>query len=380
MWHGPMDEYEDIDAMHFGEGWVGNQRQIIDRMNRARMEMIRHREERRRRDSEENDNDKRVEVKDDKLYFEDLISFPKKLYEKNEDIDNNISLSSIHEFKKEIIIKLKEDIFYYCSPPEILNKLNNNIEDEKSYGLYQNLYSKNFLYSQNIRNKVLKNKDIKLKNLIKNKTLSNSIKKLSGKLSNLEEIDKEEKNKQIENCSLITNQIENINYNYKEKEEKQILEDLENLVRTIKENKIYMKFLGYLTYNLFETNLCNLLDSLLHNKFEQCQSKDNLIKFGNLLISIKDNIKSVKLLMLIIKFCNCHKDILNSLKSEQNNQEQLISKDIINFDKLFNEKNIRNKIKVDYNLFWNIEKIKNLNNSNYNNYLSIQYEDNLFVF
>ena len=378
MWHGPMDEDEDIDAMHFGNGWVGNQREMIDRMHRYRMEMMRHMGGRRRRDSEE--NDKRVEEKDDKLYFEDLISFPKKLYEKNGDIDNNISLLPIQEFKKEKIIKLKEDIFYYCSPPEILNKLNNNIEDEKSYGLYQNLYSKNFLYSQSIRNKVLKDKEIKLKNLIKTKNLSNNFKKLSGKLSNLEEIDKEEKNKQIENCSLITNQIENINYNYKEKEEKQILEDLENLVKLIKENKTSMKFLGFLTYNLFETNLCNLLDSLLQNKFERCKNKENLIKFGNLLISIKDNIKSVKLLMLILKFCNCHKDILNSLKSEQNNQEKLISKDIINFDKLFNEKNIRNKIKVDYNLFWNIEKIKNLNNSNYNNYLSLQYEDNLFVF
>ena len=63
-----------------------------------------------------------------------------------------------------------------------------------------------------------------------------------------------------------------------------------------------------------------------------------------------------KLLMLIIKFCNCHKDLLNSLESEQNNKESLVLKGIINFDKLFNEKNIKYKIKVDYNLLWNTEK------------------------
>ena len=379
MWHGPMDEDEDIDAMHFGGGWVGNQREMFERFQRHHMDMFRHMRGRRRRDSEENERKEEIveeEEKDDKLYFEDLISFPKKLYEKNEDIDNNMNLLSIQEFKKEKINKLKEDIFYYCAPPEILNKLNNTIEDEKSYNIYQNLNAKNFLYSQNMRNKILKDKETKLKSLIKDKNLSN-IKELSGKLSNLEGIDKEEKNKQVENCSLITNQIENINYNYKEKNEKEVLEDLDNLVELIKENNISMKFLGYVTYNLFESNLCNLLDSLLQNKFEKSKSKDNIIKFGNILISIKDNIKSIKLLMLIIKFCNCHKDLLNSLKSEQNNKESLVLKGIINFDKLFNEKNIKYKIKVDYNLLWNTEKIKNLN---YNNYLSLHYEDNLFVF
>ena len=382
MWYGPMDEDENIDEMrmHFGGGWVGNQREMIERMQRHHMDMYRHMGGRRRRNSEENERkEKEKEDKDDKLYFNDLISFPKKLYEKNEDIDNNTSLLSIKEFKKEKINKLKEDIFYYCAPPEILNKLNNTIEDEKSYNIYQNLNTKNFVYSQNIRNKILKDKKTKLKSLIRDKNLSN-IKELSGKLSDIEGIDKEEKNKQIESCSLITNQIENINYNYKEKEEKQILEDLENLVELIKENKISMKFLGYVTYNLFEANLCNLLDSLLQNKFKKSKDKDNIIKYGNILISIKDNIKSVKLLMLIIKFCNCHKDLLNSFKLEQNNKEPLISKDIINFDKLINEKNIRKKIKVDYNLLWNIEKIKSLNNTNYNNYLTLHYEENLFVF
>ena len=82
----------------------------------------------------------------------------------------------------------------------------------------------------------------------------------------------------------------------------------------------------------------------------------------------------------IIKFCNCHKDLLYSLKFGQNNKESLVLKGIINFDKLFNEKNIKYKIKVDYNLLWNTEKIKNLNNSNYNHYLSLHYEDDLFVF
>ena len=125
MWHGPMDEDEDIDAMHFGGGWVGNQREMFERFQRHHMDMFRHMRGRRRRDSEENERKEEIveeEEKDNKLYFEDLISFPKKLYEKNEDINNNMNLLSIQEFKKENINKLKEDIFYYCAPPEILNK------------------------------------------------------------------------------------------------------------------------------------------------------------------------------------------------------------------------------------------------------------------
>ena len=372
-----FEEDEDFDHFHYGGGWVGNQREMMHHMEMMRL--MRHRPRRNSDENEKVDEELKMEEKDDKVYFEDLIMFPKKLYEQNDDIGNNINLISIQDFKKEKINKLKEDIFYYCAQPEILNKLNNTIEDEKSYNIYQNLYTKNFLYSQNMRNKILKNKETKLKGLIKNKNLSNNITELSGKLSNLDEIDKEEKNKHIKNCSLISEQIENINYNYKEKDEKQILEDLENLVKLIKENKISMKYLGFLTYNLFEINLCNLLGTL-QNKFENGKNKEHLIKFGNILLSIKDNIKSSKIILFIINFCNSHKEILNFLKFESNEQGHLISKDLINFDKLFNEKNIKRKIKVDYNLYFDIDKIKNINNSNYNNYLTLHSEDNLFVF
>ena len=377
---------------NFHHGWVGRpDPEMFERMHHHHNRDMNRNINRRRQNPEENEYNQRNEEenvneeKDENIYFEDLLTFPKKLYEKIEDIENDITLPSIQDFKKEKLNKLKEDIFYYCAPPEILNKLGKTVENENSYKIYQNLNTKNFLFSQKIKNIVLNNKDIKLKDIIKEKKLSNYNKELPKILSNLEYIEenKEKREKEIENCSLITNKIDDIFFNYKEKKEEEILLDLKQLEQLIKENKVSIKYLGFLTYNLLEISLFNLLNSILQ-KFEEKKNKNIIKDLGNILFSINNNIKSVKLLILLIKFCESHNSILDSFNIEQNNLEQLILKDVINFEKLFNEKNIKNKIKIDYSLFWNKEeikeKIKNINNTNYNDYLTFHYYDNLFVF
>ena len=96
----------------------------------------RDRNHERHRESEENENEreqlKEVDEKDNKIYFIDLINFPKKLYENKKDIDTENNILPLKEFKQEKINKLKEDIFYYCAEPEILSKLNNNVYYENN--------------------------------------------------------------------------------------------------------------------------------------------------------------------------------------------------------------------------------------------------------
>ena len=178
-----LDEGE---MFYGGHGWVG-------RPDREMLEMMRHHMDRerdfdrhmfmnrrRRRRSEEGEEnqireeeDIFIEEKDDKIYFEDLLHFPKKLYEKNSEIENDMNIQSIQDFKKEKIDKLKEDIFYYCASPEILNKLSKTIEEEKTYKINQDLNTKNFLFSQKIKNIILNDNEAKLKNIIKEQKLSN---------------------------------------------------------------------------------------------------------------------------------------------------------------------------------------------------------------
>ena len=372
-------------------GWVGGPememfRTYNDRFMHRYMRGRMPRNFRERIPNQRNEEEKYIEEKDDKIYFEDLLTFPKRIYEKKEDIENDIELPSVQDFKKEKLNKLKEDIFYYCAPPEILNKLSKAIEDEKSYKINQDLNTKNFLFSQIIKNKILNDEKTKLKNIIKEKKLSNYIKELPKKLTSLEnkEINQEEKDKEIENCSLITNKIDDMFFNYNNQKEEEILDDLKQLEKLILESKVSLKTLGYITYSLLEISLSNLLNSILH-KYEKKESNNNLLKeFGNILISINNKVKSVKLLILLIQFCDSHKRISDSLNIQQNNLLQLISKDVINFEKLFKKDNIKNKIKLDYNIFWGKEEIKqqinNLYNTNFNDYLTLHYEDNLFVF
>ena len=395
-------EMEEFDGFPHG-GWMGRPDMDMFRMMMRGHHMDRDmrrimERDRRRRDSDSSEDYRRnreeviiEEKKDDKIYFEDFLFFPRKLYEKpkkqdNDNDDDMIEVENIltlQDFKKEKINKLKEDIFYYCATPEILNKLSKSIEDEKSYQINQDLNTKNLIFSQKIKNKILNDKETKLKNIIKEKKLSNYNKELPKNLSNLE-IDKEEKDKEIENCSLITNKIDDIFFNYKENTEKEIIKDLKELEKLIMENKVTMKCLGFLTYNLLEISLCNLLNSI-SQKFEQKKSSEDTLKqYLQILLSINKSFKSVKLLIILIQFCDSHNKLLKAINYEQNNFDQLISKDSINFGKLFNEKNIRNKIKVDFTLFWNKdeikEKIKNLNNTNYSDYLTLHYKDDLFVF
>ena len=153
-------EMEEFDGFPHG-GWMGRPDMDMFRMMMRGHHMDRDmrrimERDRRRRDSDSSEDYRRnreeviiEEKKDDKIYFEDFLFFPRKLYEKpkkkdndNDNDDDMIEVENIltlQDVKKEKINKLKEDIFYYCATPEILNKLSKSIEDEKSYQINQDL-------------------------------------------------------------------------------------------------------------------------------------------------------------------------------------------------------------------------------------------------
>ena len=350
----------------------------------------RDRNHERHRESEENENEreqlKEVDEKDNKIYFIDLINFPKKLYENKKDIDTENNILPLKEFKQEKINKLKEDIFYYCAEPEILSKLNNNVDDEKRYKIYKDLNTKNFLFSLKIKNMILNDKETKLKSLTKQRKLSNYIKDLPKKLikNDLNEQEKEEQRLQIGNLHLISNKIDEIFSCYKEKENEEILNDIKELEKLISENKVNIKYIGFVTYNLLESNLCTLLESII-NKFDRIENNENILKnLSSILFSINEKFKSVKLLFILIKFCSSNLQILESSELDKILLNQFISKDSLNIDKLFKKKNLKNQIKIDLGLYWDKkeikDRIKNINNTNFNEYITLHYEDNLFVF
>ena len=356
-------------------------RQFLEMMRGRGRDMRFFRNERRDSDEEEERiiNEEEINLKDDNIYFEDLINFPKKIYPEIEEEDLNIL--SLSKYKEININKLKEDIFYYCSSTETLLKLIQNIDEEKSYEFYQDINSENFIYSQKQKNIILRNGKIKLKSLFKSPKLSDYNELLCVKMSDTPiGLDVQEKNLQIKNANLIINKIEEIMVNYKEEN---VLDKLKELEEIIQKNKIEMKYLGLTLFNSIENNLGTLLN-LIIDEIEKKENNDNILKeLGNIFKGINDNFKSVKLLFIFIKFLSSHQTILESIKIDENKFNLYISDNSLDFNKIYNERNLRNKIFIDFKLYIRdkdiIEKIKE-NFIEYFDYSTINCEDNIFIF
>ena len=320
------------------------------------------------------------EVKDENIYFEDLINFPKKIFPKDDEEEINTPHLTQTEMSLMNVNKLLEDIFYYCSPPETLLKLSQNTEEEKTYEFYQELNSENFIYAQKTRNKILTDLNTKTKSLIKAQKLSNFNDSLSIKMSNLPKGENEqEKNNQIKNAYLIMNKIEEIRMIYKEINDNEILEELKNLKEIMANNKIELKTLGSLTFNSIENNLCSLLN-LIIDEFDKKKDENLLNNFGIIFKEIFESFKSVKLLFLFIKFLSSHSSVSEFIKIDTNKPNQFISEKSLNFDKICNGNNLSKKIDIDFKLFLKDEEFSNNNSQYFANYYTINYEHDLFVF
>ena len=353
---------------------------------RHRRDMMRRLErERGRGRNQENimhqENEYENEPIDENIYLEDLIYFPKKIYPKSEEEDLNIL--SLSKFKEMNINKLKEEIFYYCSPPEILAKLRQNADEDKNYEFYQDLNSEIFLFSQKEKNKLLSNKNIKLKSLNKSPKLSNYNDYLCLKMSESPEgEDPQEKKRQIENANLIISKIEDITLIYKDEKEK-IFEELRELEKIIRENKIEMKSLGIVFFSSIENNLCILMNILI-DEFEKEENNDKLRDLGIIFKGINENFKSVKLMFLFIKFCSSHQTILDSIKSEVNQEGNFLAENSLDFQKICKENSLKSKIFIDFSQFIRekevLDKIKNEDINDIFDYSTLIYNNNIFLF
>jgi hypothetical protein len=189
----------------------------------------------------------------------------------------------------------------------------------------------------------------------------------------------QEKNNQIKNAYLIINKIEEIRMIYKEINDNEILEELKNLKEIIGNNKIELKILGFLTFNSIENNLCSLLN-LIIDEFDKKKDENLLNNFGLIFNEIFESFKSVKLLFLFIKFLSSHNSVSEFVKIDANKSNQFISDKSLNFDKIFDEKNLTKKIDIDFKLFLKDDEVSNKNLQDFSNYYTINYEDELFVF
>ena len=191
------------------------------------------------------------------------------------------------------------------------------------------------------------------------------------------------KKKQIKNANLIINKIEDITLIYKDENENNILEQLKELEELFRNNKIEMKYLGLVLFSSIENNLC-LLMNLVLDEFDKKGNNDSITNFGIIFKGIYENFKSFKLLFLFIKFCSSHQNVLESIKIEQKEEEDFMVENSLNFEKINNENNLKNKIFIDFNQFIRdqeiIDKIKNEDLNDIFYYYTLIYNNNIFLF
>ena len=318
-------------------------------------------------------------IKNDNIYFEDLILFSKKIYPKEEEED--LSILSLYKYKEMNINKLKEDIFYYCSSPDTLLKLNRNIDEEKNYYFYQDLLYLNFIYAQNSKNNLLKNQNIKLKSLKKIQKLDNYNEDLCVKMNTHK--NNINNDTQIKNANLFINKIEEITLKYKNENDDLNLQQLNELGNLINKNKIDMEIIGLTLFNCIENYLCILLN-LIIDKFEKTENnKEKMIKLGKVFIEILySNFKSIKFLFLFIRFCSEHQNILESIEIDDNKVNYFISHKSLNLFSI-TDKNLSRKLFIELKQFIKdkeiLNKIKNKETDLYS-YSTINYQDNIFIF
>ena len=307
--------------------------------------------------------------------LEDLLLTPKIKDEnigKKEDKEKENDLTLI-EFKKKNINKLYEDMVYYFSSPEILKKYKSNIDEEKYYDFYKDLDSVIFTIEQKERIKtILALPIISLDAIIKTRKLLNYKNILSIQTDGIK-INEERRKLSTENNNSLREKLEEYsNLCLNEKDEYTILFYLSELKNEFENNILDIESLGLVYFNYIENYLVLILN-LIMKKLEQNKNKKNINTFILICSNILNYFKSSKLFFFLIKYSKDNIDILENLELKDN-LVQLIPNNMINYEKIGENKNI----KLICNLNDDILKNKNKKSINYwtlthDNYLLIFY-------
>ena len=286
---------------------------------------------------------------------------------------------NISKFKENNIRKIKEDMLYYCTPVDILNKLDcqnsgySTIESQNEF--VEDLRTVSFLQNEKLIEKDMHNEEyLQIK---KNKNLKDCKKKLENESKNYDENIINKFNKIIK---LLQNDMKCFGSKNMKKEE--VLENLNKIVLETKNNEITLEKIGYKMLMILENNLLFYLG--LIDKFYGKDIND-FCKFLEKYIELFNIIKSNRLFFAIIQYLNKNKNISEKISIDK--QFELFSKNCINISELikFTKENkiyennliLPNSL-IDTNL--SSEKEKDISDNMKYDYYSLNNLEELLVF
>ena len=261
-------------------------------------------------------------LEDDILTLESLLLslIPEKETKKKES-KNKLSL---YYFKKNNLIKLKEDILYYCLSPKSLLNFKSILDNQKNYEFHNDIDHEKFMISQEERIDIILSLKLNTDSFSKNSKLSNYKNNFCAKASLI--ANTYQNNSKMVNVNLIRAKMEE--YSYKiinELDENKLFEYLKEMQNIFTINKIDMESVGLIQFNFIENNILLLLN-IISNKFEQSKNSKYLIEFTFICIKILKYFKSSKLCFYIIKYINQNIEKLNkSLNLEFNEDNSIIN-------------------------------------------------------
>ena len=251
-------------------------------------------------------------LEDDILTLESLLlSLISEKETKKKESKNKLSL---YDFKNNNLIKLKEDILYYCLSPKSLLNFKSILDNQQNYEFYNDIDSENFMISQEERINIILSLKLNTDSFSKNSKLSNYKNNFCAKASLI--ANTYQNNSKMVNTNLIRVKMEE--YSYKiinELDENKLFEYLKEMQNIFTINKIDMESVGLIQFNFIENNILLLLN-IISNKFEQSKNSKYLIEFTFICITILKYFKSSKLCFYIIKYKKIPK-ILSFQKNEK---------------------------------------------------------------
>ena len=308
-------------------------------------------------------------------FTRNLIPLNHIIIDENYKVDENII--TLSKFKELNLNKVNEDMLYYCSPVDILSKLDSNNSQylvlESDSEFFNDLSIKTFLQRQNELTDILNSDTTESLTIVKKKKLEilkNSFNENQTKIKKIDEL------YEINNLiKLIQNSMSIL---LKEKNEDIILNSLNEIILILKKENFELNFIGNELYILIENNLIFLF-GLIEKKFNK--NEEFFGKLIGVFIDIYNSLKSNRLFFMIIQLLNKYKNISAKIKYDKN--RQMISDKSIDLKSLINSNEINKKINIEDIKQFLISKgyeINEKNDSNEDNFWIVNNRDELFIF
>ena len=268
----------------------------------------------------------------------------------NLETEKDENIINLYKFKELNLNKVKEDMIYYCSPVEILSKLDKNkgeyIYQESDSEFYNDLSIRTFLQRQKQLKSIINNDENEQKIEILEKA-----KKLNKWNFAFKGEENKTSSKEIDKLNKINHILKNIQKMIKifliEKNVDILLNNLNDMISDLKKEKLEIEHIGYELYIILENNLTFLM-GIVEKKF--CKDEEILSKFIGAFIDTANYLKSNRLFFKLIQILSIYKIKPNQVKFDK--IRQMISDESIDLKKIIKSVNMNKKINIkDLKLF-----------------------------